>query len=414
MFFNLKITDLKVTPVAVPRGQIYSRYSGGRPGSNTLTAVIIEVSTDEGITGIGESPNPVGAEVTKNLIESTMPMLVGENPLNVEQVKKKLYAYYNLTHLHIHAANWALNGIDIALWDILGKVCKQPLYRLWGGAFRKKIPYYGSVPSSGTLRENRKDGLKRIAEQSEQHIKNGFTTIYAKIGFNPIDDIECVKTMREAAGYGEINVRVDANQAWSPGEAIRIISKMSKYDLEFVDQPVLMYNLDNLARVRGAVDVPIASHESSWTLYEALNVIKREVADVIHVDPRFDAGYMGAKITAGIAEASGLPVVLHTFGELGVSQAAHMHLIASCPNFLYANQNGYDSTIDDIIDGGKMQFKNGCLDLPEKPGIGVELDREKMEIYNKNYEENVKGKEFLRIQKAPQYSLMGYRRFFGY
>jgi L-alanine-DL-glutamate epimerase-like enolase superfamily enzyme len=189
-----------------------------------------------------------------------------------------------------------------------------------------------------------------------------------------------------------------------------MINRLEKYDLEFVDQPVLMYNLEGLARVRNAVNVPVSSHESSWTFYEALNVIKRGVADAIHVDPRWDAGFTGARITAGIAEAAGLPVLTHSYYELGIAQCAYMHLIASCPNFILANQSGYDSLIDDVIMGGRLEFKDGCMDLPEKPGIGVELDPQRVEKYHAAYEENVKGKE--PPSEVPLYRFMSYRNYF--
>ena len=160
-----------------------------------------------------------------------------------------------------------------------------------------------------------------------------------KVGFDEGGGLACLKDIRETAGPAA-KIRLDANQSWSAGDALRIIKRFGKYDLEFVDQPVLMYNLDDLARVRSAVDVPIAFHESSWTMYDALNVIKRGAADVIHVDPRFDAGMVGARLTAGMAEAAGMPVVMHSSGELGVAQSAYMHLIASTPNFTLANQSG--------------------------------------------------------------------------
>ena len=232
-----------------------------------------------------------------------------------------------------------------------------------------------------------------------------------KVGFDEDLDLACVKAMREAIGP-KPKIRIDANQSWSAGEAIRIIKKLGEYDLEFVDQPVLMYNIDALSRVRAAVDVPIASHESSWTMYEAINVIKREAADVIHVDPRFDAGFVGARITAGIAEAVGLPVVMHSFTELGVAQNAYLHLIASTPNYIFANQSGYGDLTDDIIQGGLLTFKDGCLDLPEGPGIGVELDREKVKAYAGYYEKYIKGNEFSQPWLTSEYMMMQYRRFF--
>jgi L-alanine-DL-glutamate epimerase-like enolase superfamily enzyme len=398
----MEITGLKSTVVAVP-----TRKGGSRSEQDTSSyrlAVLVKVFTDEGLVGLGEAPNPVGVEATKTIIDSAEPLLIGEDPTNVEVLKKKLYAYYNLTHLHIHAACWALNGIDMALWDIVGKVCHRPLYQIWGGAFRKKIEFYGQVDVASP---------EAVAAQAAELARKGFSTIFMKVGFDEDEDDARVKAIRKAIGPGP-KIRLDANQSWSTGDAIRIIRRLGEYGLEFVDQPVLMYNVDALARVRAAVDVPIASHESSWTMYEALNVLKREAADVIHVDPRFDAGFMGARLTAGMAEAAGVPVLTHSFTELGVAQCAYMHLIAAGPNFTLANQSGYLSLTDDVIRGGLLQFQHGCLDLPEGPGIGVELDPEKVGTYAEYYQEHIKGKEFSQPWLTPEYMLMQYRSFFGH
>ena len=389
----MRISGLRSTAVAVPA------EDGHMP------AIIVEVLTDEGLVGLGEAPAPIGMEATKAIIDSAEPLIVGEDPTQPEPLKKRLYSAYNLTHLHIHAACWALNAIDMALWDIVGKVCQQPLYRIWGGAFRRKIPFY--APVSHEL------GPDEAAERATSFVEQGFGTIYRKVGLDEEMDLACVRAMREAVGP-EIKIRVDANQSWSAGEAVRIIRRFAEYDLEFVDQPVLMYNVDELARVRAASVVPIAAHESSWTMYEAINVIKRNAADVIHVDPRFDAGFMGARLTAGMAEAAGLPVVMHHFSTLGVNQSAYLHLIASVPNFVYANQTGYQRLQDDVITGGLLAFEEGCLSLPEEPGIGVTLDAEKMAKYARYYEDNVRGKEFSQPRRRPEYMMMQYRRFFGY
>ncbi len=397
----MKITGLRSTVVAVPTRKM---ETSEMYGAAYRLAALVEVFTDEGLVGIGEAPNPVGVEATKTIIDSTEPLLIGEDPIEAEKLKKKLYAYYNLTHLHIHAACWALNGIDMALWDLTGKVCGQPLWRIWGGAFRKKVEYYGWIDRAGP---------DEVAAQAERLVEEGFKTVYMKVGFDEEEDLACVKAIREAVGVG-IKIRVDANQSWDAGEAVRVIRRMGEYNLEFVDQPVLMYNIDDLARVRAGVDVRIASHESSWTMYDAMNVIKRGAADVIHVDPRFDAGFVGARLTAGMAEAAGMPVVLHSFGELGVAQHACSHLIASTPNFILANQSGYYDLTDDIIKGGLRKFKDGCLDVPDEPGIGVDLDPDKVEKYARYYDENVKGKEFSQPWLMPKYMMMQYRRFFGY
>ncbi|MEM3028435.1 MAG: mandelate racemase/muconate lactonizing enzyme family protein [Candidatus Bathyarchaeia archaeon] len=397
----MKITDMKATPVAVP---LRERSPSKTP--KYLQSVIVEVFTDEGIVGIGESHAALGGDVTKLILESVKGVILNEDPTDTEVLKKKLYAACSLTHLHIHAANWALSGIDMALWDIVGKSSRKPLHEIWGGAFRRRIEYYGAIS-----RTNPND----IANQAKELIEEGFRTLYLKVGFDPDEDIECVKAIRETASsyQGRIKIRVDANQAWSPGEAIRIVNKLAKYDLELVDQPTLMYDLEGLARVRKAVEVPIASHESSWTFYNVLNIIRYGAADVIHIDPRFDAGFMGARISAGMAEAAGLPVLTHEWAMLGVSTAAYMQLIASTPNFTLANQGGCRNLADDVIKGGPLRLRDGHLDLPEEPGIGVELDPEKVEKYGKVYERTFKGKGFSK-EDATSYQLMAYRRYFGY
>lgn len=172
-----------------------------------------------------------------------------------------------------------------------------------------------------------------------------------------------------------------------------MIRKMEKYDLEFVEQPVLMYNLDALARVRRAVDTPILAHESSWTFYDVLNVIKHEAADAVQLDPRFDGGLAGFRAAAGMAEAAGIGAVVHSFFELGITTAFFLHAIASSPAFIYANQTLYAFLSDDIIQGGMMRFEEGHLAVPQKPGIGVELDPEKVKKYAELYKRKVRGRE---------------------
>lgn len=397
----MKITGLKSTIVAVPTQKAETSEISG---ASYHLAILVEVTTDAGIIGIGEAPNPVGAEATKAIIDSAAPLLIGEDPTQPEILKKKLYAYYNLTHLHIHAACWALNGIDIALWDIAGKAAGQPLWKLWGGAFRKKIEFYGPIDRASP---------DEVAAQAKQRVAEGFNTLYMKVGFEPDEDLACVQAIRAVAGPGP-KIRVDANQSWNAGEAIRIIERMAESDLEFVDQPVLMYNIDDLARVRAGVSVPIAAHEASWTMYEALSVIKRGAADVIHVDPRFDAGLMGARLTAGMAEAAGMPVVMHDFANLGVAQYACNHLMAAVPNFTLANQGGMHTLADDVIVGGLRPMVEGCLDVPDEPGIGVDLDPERVDKYAQHYQDNIKGQEFSQPWMTPKYMMMQYRRFFGY
>ena len=161
----MKITGLKTTVVAVPINRAAnSTWFGG----DRRIVVVVEVYTNEDIVGLGEMMTPLGPEPSRAIINSAEPLIVGEDPTDVERLKKKLYASFKLTHLHIHAGCWALNAIDMALWDILGKVCGQPLYKVWGGAFRKDIEIYGPIDG---------DKPEEVAAQARQLVREGFRTI---------------------------------------------------------------------------------------------------------------------------------------------------------------------------------------------------------------------------------------------
>lgn len=393
----MKIVEVVAQSVAVPLKPTKSR-SRFREGPRAIDSVIVQVKTDAGLVGFGEAPALQGADHTQALIMSAAADIIGMNPLHVNRVMKELYARFNLAHLHLHAANWALNGIEMALWDIAGKHANMPLYELWGGPFRLEIPYYGNVE---------REEPEAMEEAARKLVEEGFTTLYTKVGLDAKEDIEAVAAMRAGAGSDHIKIRVDANQSWSPLEAIRMINLMSEYGLEFVDQPVLMYNLDALKRVRDAVSVPIAAHEAGWTMYDVLNVVKADAADVIHIDPRFDAGFTGARITAGIAEAAGIQAVAHSVGELGVAFAAIMHLIASTPNLTLANQeDGYRFLTDDVIKGGPLPFRGPFVRVPSGPGIGVELDLDKVQHYAEYYDREIRSKGLGRALHSQNYNAM--------
>lgn len=372
----MKISRVDTKIVAVPFQEMPSA-SKLRMGTPCTIGVLVKIETDDGFTGIGEAASPLDAQTTKHIIDYAADFIIGENPLHINPLLKTLHAWLNLAHFHIHLANWALNGIEMALWDLSAKIAGRPLYELWGGPYRTEIDYFGYI--------ERQDPDKMRTE-AERLVKEGFRTLYTKVGLSETSDLKAIRAMREGAPSPSIRIRVDANQSWEPAEAIRIINSMAEYGLEFVDQPVLWYNLDAMVRIRNSVAVPIAAHESGWTMYDILNVVKRQAADIIHIDPRFDAGFTGARISAGIAEAAGIPVVMHSFEELGVAKAAAMHLIASCPSFTLANQGGgYRTLSDDVIKGGVMPFRGSKCSIPEGPGLGVSLDEAKVAKYEEFY-----------------------------
>ncbi len=370
----MKITNLKTTIVAVPQKRQYkSSWRRIGQGFSHQCSVIVEVETDEGLVGIGESPVVFAGDpqVTVVMLEAVKKLIVGRDPLEHDILRYEIYAETLMAHLGTQGMSWALSGLDMALWDLVGKIFNQPLHKIWGNAWRTKSPFYADIPPAEP---------EVMAEEAKEWISKGFRTLYFKVGFEPALDVRRMKLIREAVG-DEPRIRVDANQAWSPGAAKRIIKRMEEFSPEYIEQPVLASNLEDMAAVRQSVSVPILAHEASLSVDGSLNVIKHAAADALQLDPRFDSGINGARTAATLAQVAGLPVVTHTFGELGVATAAVLQLHAAYPNFILDNQTYYWNLEDDIIEGGLMKFDGPYLQVPQGPGLGVTLDRERMNKY---------------------------------
>lgn len=369
----MKITNLKSTILSIPfKKATYWPYGCW----NGTTVVVVEIETDEGITGIGESIcMQWPAEAFKNILDGTKVFLLGEDPFNTERILKKMEGMGGWSFAR-HFVGYALGGIDMALWDIIGKACNQPLYKLLGGVMREKSECFGYIAH---------DTAEIMATEAERAVQEGYGTIYCK--YTDIEHLrEAIAAIRSAIGE-KPKLWVDFNQTLSPGFAVQFLREMETYRLDIVEQPVLASNLEGMAYVKNASPSRILAHESSWTLYEAMNVIKHDAADIISVEPRMTWGIMATKKAAGIAEAAGLPVIMHSAGELGVATAAFLHVIASTPNFILPNQCMYEWHADDYIKGGKMQLDKGCLTVPKGMGLGVELDENKMTQYHEKYKE---------------------------
>lgn len=369
----MKITDLKSTILSVPFAKPtlwpFGRWEG-------MTVVVIEIETDNGTVGIGESVcQQKPADAFRNFIDSSKPLLIGEDPFDTERIGKKIEGLGGWVFGR-HFAGYALGGIDMALWDIIGKACGQPLYKLLGGKIRDRAACFKYVHH---------DKPEVMAADAKEAVAQGYHTIYCK--YTDIEHLKkTIEAIRGTIGEGP-RLWVDFNGTLSPGFAVQFLREMEKYRIDIAEQPVLPANLDGMAYVRNSVSAQILAHESSWTLYDAMNVIKRGAADIISVEPRMTWGLMATKKAAAVAEAAGMPVIMHSAAELGVATSAFLHVIASTPNFIMANQCMYDWFDDDYIKGGKLQFEKGCLCVPEGPGLGVELDRDKVAQYHEKYKE---------------------------
>ena len=367
----MRVTALTTTAVSVPfeREEVWT-YGRRRGISN----VLVELETDEGLTGVGEAVGWPSARIALEVLETARPLVVGADPFRIEELMRRLYRERGW-HYFRNTAGCAFGGLEMALWDVVAKACELPLHVLFGGAVRERVPYYWYVAAAEH---------DEMAREARAGVEQGYDTIYLKVGFENGGSVDAVRAVRDAIG-AEARLRVDANEAWSVGEAVRAIRELEPLGLEFVEQPVNMYDLDALAEVRARVTVPVAANQTTWDEFATLAVLRRGIADVVVTDPHQVGGLLRFKKVAAAAEIADVPVVKHSFGDLGVSTFAAAHVLASCGNCGLAHQTHCELLGADVIAGGPPVFEDGGLTLPDAPGIGVELDRARIEEFAELY-----------------------------
>jgi muconate cycloisomerase len=334
--------------------------------------VFVKIHTDEGIIGLGEiSCTPVWSgednRTAMHFIADYLgPALVGEDPTEIERLTWKMNATL--------AGNpFTKSGLEMALWDILGKAAGLPVYRLLGGAVREFVPTKFSISGAEP---------QRAAELACWAVEQGFKTVKVKVGTRTEQDIARVCAVRAAIGPN-IRLGVDANAGWSPRVAIQTIRHLMEFDIFFVEQPVSASNLAWLADVRRQVTVPVMADESIYTLQDAISIVRAEAADILSV--YVGKGGIGpARKIAAVAEGAGLTCTVGSNLEMGVASAAMIHLAMATPGI------GAEEFPCDII--GPFYYDESLLEEPllliggqarpcERPGLGVELDAEKVAHY---------------------------------
>lgn len=362
----MKITGIEPIPVRVPIRKEFQIQ--GALGSHTESPfVVLRVRTDEGIEGLGEvSCTPVWSgedDVTAVHIirEFLAPAIVGRDPRDIEALTiamRRAVAGHPFTK----------SGVEIALWDILGKAAGLPVYRLLGGAVRECIPIKMSV--SGTTPD-------RAAELAAFAQSQGLTALKVKTGIEPSADIARVRAVRKQVGP-DFRVGVDANGGWSPRVAIQTIRKLTEdCGIYFAEQPVAPLDLQWMVDVRRAVSIPVMADESCYTLQDAMAIVRAGAADILSIYVGKGGGIGPARKIAAVAESAGLVCTVGSNLELGIASAAMAHLAASSPAIVpeefpcdILGPLAYEHTL--IAES--FGFASGSVTVPEGSGLGVSLD----------------------------------------
>lgn len=356
----MKITRVTVTPFAVPYSAPTLSSNARSDGTNR---VLVQVETDDGLLGVGEAP--LFQAMLPQLIEEVIvPALLGRNPHEIEPIIQQVERHPH-ARLYPRAIALALAPAEIALWDLIGKAAGQPVHRLLGGAVRQRVPMAGVVFAGEP---------QARAQHARELVAQGYRTIKMKVGVDVSQDIAGIRAVRETVGP-EVALRVDPNQAWTLGTAKRVMRQIEACDLQYIEQPLRLDDLQGLADLRASIRTPVAVNESAYTPAEVLRVLQYRAADIIRVDPVQAGGLWQAKKICALAEAAALPVTLHTSADTSIGLAAHLHLAASTPNLLYATDTLFYQNADDLV-REPLRITEGSCVIPTKPGLGVDLDPE--------------------------------------
>lgn len=368
----MKITTIDCIPVRVPiRPELAIRSSGGTHSVSPF--LLVRIHTDEGIYGLGEvscTPRWSGEDqvTAAHFIRTILqPALSSEDPRDIERLTARMCGSLR-GHPFTRAA------MEMALWDILGKVAGLPIYRLLGGPVRDSVPIKWSISGADPA---------RAAAIANWALEQGFQTMKVKVGIDPVQDVARVRAIREAVGP-EIRLGIDANGAWTPAMAVTMIRRLEEFGIFFAEQPVPASDPEWLAEVRRQVTVPIIADESVYSPQDALAIIKSRAADGLSAYVGKSAGIGPARKISSLAEAAMMRCTVGSNLELGVGTAAMIHLAMASPGITA------EDLPCDII--GPLYYSGDVLLEPlrlvygkalpvDAPGLGVDLDEEKVRMY---------------------------------
>jgi glucarate dehydratase len=376
---RLPIADLRATTVTVPLEAPLRHSNGAHWGRFVRT--LVELETADGLVGLGELGG--GGEAAEAALLGLKPYVLGHDAFDLEALRFKICnptasLYNNRTQLHA--------AIEFACLDLIGQALGVPVYDLLGGRLRTEVPFASYLffryaePASGT-------GEVRTVDQLVAHaraLRNayGFRTHKLKGGvFPPEYELQCYRALAQA--FPDEPLRYDPNAVLSVEEAIRFGRAIEALRNDYLEDPA--WGLNGLRRVRERVRVPLATNTVVINFEELAANVLQPAVDVILLDTTFWGGIRACLKAAAVCETFQLGVAVHSSGELGIQLATILHLGAVLPNLAFAADAHYHHLTDDVIEGGKLAYREGRMQVPSSPGLGVRLDRDRVGRYAELY-----------------------------
>ena len=379
----MKITGITVHPL---RTALEHPFAFSQGWVRQRSATIVEIGTDAGITGWGEA-FAQGLEppaiATATIEHALTPLLLGADPRDTEVLWHRMY-HATRDYGRKGSVIAAISAIDIALWDICGKAAGLPVHRLLGGAFRDRVQAY----ATGFYRLRGQGEAVRLGEEALAHLAAGFRTMKVKLGYGLADDAAVMQSIGTALAGHPVTLMVDTNHAYGVADAIRLGRMLEPFNLRWYEEPVAPEHAAGYREVRRSLTMPIAGGENEHTLYGFRDFFAAGAVDIAQPDIGSAGGFTACRHIIALAQAHGVQVNPHVWGS-AIAQAASLQLIAAVPvahHSIFAEEPifEYDRSShpfrQQLVDEPVQQHE-GWIDIPSRPGLGIEVNREVLARY---------------------------------
>lgn len=385
---DTRIAEVRVTPIAFADPPLLNNAGCHEPFA---LRSIIEVETESGIVGLGES---YGSKSVLDALADLVLSLPGLDITDLNGLRRKAQNCFN-NHQSFYVENERLlprvvAAIEVALWDAFGKSTGYRVCDLLGGQVRRSVPFsaylfykfgqhFGDYSTDTWGEALSPDGLVEQAGRMKEMY--GFGAIKLKAGvFDPEEEIEGLIALNKA--FPNSPLRIDPNGGWTVDTTLRLLPKLDGL-IEYLEDPTV--GIDGNAKVQAATDIPLATNMYVVSQDHLPRNMSADAFRVILSDHHYWGGLQASRELAQICKIWGLGLSMHSNSHLGISLAAMVHLAAATSNLTYDCDTHYPWQTDEIIEGGKLQFRNGALEVPEGPGLGVTLDRAELKRLHQNY-----------------------------
>ena len=368
----MKIVKLETFPLSIAYSQVEHSSRVHRGG---VSDVVVKLTADNGLIGWGESCSGADTASIVAALDAMKPFVLGQDPWNSEAIAHEVFRT-GLWDYRAMTGNFAFAGIDMALWDLCGKDCGKPLYRLFGGAMRSEVDYFCYL-AQGTP--------ESLRQQCAAAVPRGYRCFYLKVGVDGAAEEKMLEAIRATIGPAG-KIRIDANEAWSVPEAVHWLTRWhAAFGIDFAEAPVKAFPLSLMQELRTRVPVALCANEGLERQSDTLRMIISGAVDVLCFSSYWVGSLRRFHTMSQLANLYDLKVCKHTHGEFGIAAAAAHHILLTLPNVTDGAQQTASVMSDDVVAGGLPIAKSPRWGVVEAPGLGIEVDTDKLQRYHEAF-----------------------------